>query len=922
MTLSFLSTSSLLEAVHLDFEQLPSLQILKGKLERKQKFLMEGQYPGRPQQLLAHNSYREGIEMKIRALKTTIAAQKKTLDQTPVKGIKNASRLYESGRTKIEEARTLTNCPKPVVNTRTLPLHERAQLAKKLQIILADHTTYKDPAEDNIIEYIDPLQRERIERIACLLLKQKYTFEGEKDSDDAEICTHQTFLDMLFQTYDLIDGQQAAIDRLRSPISASQSSPAISACEPLLDSQYATLEKLRHRYAAIFLFDRLQRISGERALPFDILVSIGSKDPVHRKEVVEDHPFYNLLSARHQNEVMSYLIGHELSLFPQTLNDRRVVGEAPNLESLKGNVFEVHESSPSGSQVASCSSSLDSSDFIISKPPIESIHTGEIKAAFHRYTVYPNENSLCTTLQIPRAMLLMKIKEEGEKEGKEACEIRNALMAPILARKVSDVTRVDYREPLLEETIHPSDSQFTYHNVSKVDFSSYIDHLLSSREPLPLQFVHAYANATNRTINLWIGSYQSVSRQLILIHNCRNEGEKKPIHLFLNNGQYQRLLALDAPGQEKKRMEVVQQKSFDAWQLSSGSSSIDENSLFLTQDEVGQFSDILEQPNFLLVDSFNPYFETDLGNPLPRGYKCELDPSQIHRKWGFRGIDQGEEPGEIVLTGDGFVYYYDLTKEEMAPFHGKSFSFEVEVWSNVKGAYCQFWDYPNLFKTISDTHSGNSSWEKLALNFAVDSSQNRFLFYPIIVPSAKGEEMPIVRVKGVNLREIDGVRSSIPMFPCTFNYSFIMERPGGPIQGYSLVKDPEQEHKKRYGPIDASRRETGHARIEGDGYVFYHPLDPTSLFGQKFRFTAAILSNVPGAHIQYWGYPGPKIQSKSYSSMGEWETLAIEFTISPGKKIYYLYPAILPGTKEVTDTDEVPFVEVKDLKLIPCSSTE
>ncbi|MBY0501500.1 MAG: hypothetical protein K2P93_05810 [Alphaproteobacteria bacterium] len=912
LTISFLSTSSLLEAVRLDFEDLPSVPVLKAKLERKKSFLKHGQYPGRPLQLLANERYTNGVRLKVSALSSIIKSKESALAGTPVKIALRASRTYEEGRTFIARARELTDCPKPVVNIQTLAFHERAQLAKKLQIILQDHSFYEDSSEIGRIEYIDPIQSERLKEIVALLLKQNHAIKGERETDNDRICTHQAFLDMLFQTYDLVSQQQAVVDKLSEPSLASQSAPSIDS-GAVIESHLTTLRKLKDRYAGIFLFDRLQRISGEKSLPFAILTSLGSKDPAHRKEIVESHPFYGLLSARHKNEVMSHLFGHDLTPFPITLIDRRVVGEAPNLESLKGNVFEIDVPLPSYSGepalgVCSSSSPQDLDELIISRP-LEPRHMGGLTAAFHRYTAYPNENSLCTVLQMPRRTLLGKIKEEGEKEGSDARDIRNALMAPILARKVSDVSRVDYRTPLLIGD-----------DVMLEDFREYLDHLLTSREPLPTQIVHAYANSTNRTINLWMGSYQSTSRQLILVHNCKNEGERRPIHLFYNNGQYQRLLPLDAPGLEKKRMELMQQRSFEVWQTTPDSSLIDERNLFLAEDDIGHFSDILEQPRFLLVDSFNPFFETDPGNPLPRGYKQEPDPSQPGRTWGFLEAFS-EEPGELTLRGDGYVFYYDLMKEEIAPFHGKSFAFEVDVWSNMKGPYCQFWDYPHFLKTVSDPHSGNSTWEKLAIDFTVNAARSRFLFYPIIVPSAKDKlEPPMIKVKGANIREIEKAKYSVPMFPLIFNYSFITIRPSEIPQGYSFVQDPDEMAKTQWGPISVSRVQTEHAKITGDGYVFYHPLSKDEIIklsGQRLRFTAEILSNTPGAYIQYWDFPNPdKTKSKPYSQIGSWETLTIEFVVNQRQSQYLLYPTVMPGIKAPeAESTEAPIVEVRNLRL-------
>ncbi|MFX4404697.1 hypothetical protein ABTA52_20275, partial [Acinetobacter baumannii] len=62
--------------------------------------------------------------------------------------------------------------------------------------------------------------------------------------------------------------------------------------------------------------------------------------------------------------------------------------------------------------------------------------------------------------------------------------------------------------------------------------------------------------------------------------------------------------------------------------------------------------------------------------------------------------------GHVALTGDGSVFYYQLSKGELAQLAGQKVSFEADIRSDTAGAYIQYWDYPNSQKTQSARYDG------------------------------------------------------------------------------------------------------------------------------------------------------------------------------------------------------------------------
>jgi hypothetical protein len=148
---------------------------------------------------------------------------------------------------------------------------------------------------------------------------------------------------------------------------------------------------------------------------------------------------------------------------------------------------------------------------------------------------------------------------------------------------------------------------------------------------------------------------------------------------------------------------------------------------------------------------FNPSFKTTSPGAVPQGYLFVEDPAQKGRTWGPSGIIQ-EEEGQVKLTGDGYVFYYKLTKDDIIKFAGQELIFSADVKSNTPGAYLQYWDFPNPDKTQSAPYGGGGDWETLKFKFKVDPSKQQYFLYPAILPSVKGSTPPVVEIKNVRLR--------------------------------------------------------------------------------------------------------------------------------------------------------------------------
>ncbi|MBY0501997.1 MAG: hypothetical protein K2P93_08385 [Alphaproteobacteria bacterium] len=141
---------------------------------------------------------------------------------------------------------------------------------------------------------------------------------------------------------------------------------------------------------------------------------------------------------------------------------------------------------------------------------------------------------------------------------------------------------------------------------------------------------------------------------------------------------------------------------------------------------------------------------------VPQGYTFVVDPVQKRgTKAPLSVILRGE--GHVVLNGDGYVFFYQIPKGEMAQLDGQTLRFEAEVFSDTPGAYIQYWGYhgSSSEKIKSSSHTGSKGWEKLHLAFTVDGSASQFFLYPAVMPGVKeGSPTPTVAVKNVRLERV------------------------------------------------------------------------------------------------------------------------------------------------------------------------
>ena len=150
--------------------------------------------------------------------------------------------------------------------------------------------------------------------------------------------------------------------------------------------------------------------------------------------------------------------------------------------------------------------------------------------------------------------------------------------------------------------------------------------------------------------------------------------------------------------------------------------------------------------------TFNPSFKgSSPSGAVPQGYRLDLDPAQKRgTKVPLSVALRGE--GHVALTGDGYVFYYQLSKGELAQLAGQKVSFEADIRSDTAGAYIQYWDYPNSQKTQSARYDGKGEWETLRLDFTINPQQTMFFLYPAIMPGVKeGSSAPVVEVRNVRL---------------------------------------------------------------------------------------------------------------------------------------------------------------------------
>ncbi|MBY0500506.1 MAG: DUF2397 domain-containing protein [Alphaproteobacteria bacterium] len=141
---------------------------------------------------------------------------------------------------------------------------------------------------------------------------------------------------------------------------------------------------------------------------------------------------------------------------------------------------------------------------------------------------------------------------------------------------------------------------------------------------------------------------------------------------------------------------------------------------------------------------------------IPSGYQFVVDPTQGRRRWGVRKVVQVGD-GHVAVEGDGYVFYYQIPTAEMKKLHGKRFRFEGDVLSHTPGAYIQYWGYFNASseKIKSEIHTGDSSWQRLSLDFTVDENNTRHYIYPVILPAVgESSEAPVVEVKNVKIKQL------------------------------------------------------------------------------------------------------------------------------------------------------------------------
>ncbi|MBY0501955.1 MAG: hypothetical protein K2P93_08165 [Alphaproteobacteria bacterium] len=152
---------------------------------------------------------------------------------------------------------------------------------------------------------------------------------------------------------------------------------------------------------------------------------------------------------------------------------------------------------------------------------------------------------------------------------------------------------------------------------------------------------------------------------------------------------------------------------------------------------------------------FNPSFQwISKQRAVPEGYQFVQDPQQKAKtKWGPLNI-LSKRKGCASVTGDGYVFYYQLASTEMKSLDKQSFVFEVDVKSSTPGAYIQYWGFPQHQKLMSHPHTGSGKWQTLSIEFTVDGNDKQFFLYPAIMPGVgEGSEAPIVKIKNVHLRK-------------------------------------------------------------------------------------------------------------------------------------------------------------------------
>ncbi|MBY0500577.1 MAG: hypothetical protein K2P93_01060 [Alphaproteobacteria bacterium] len=156
------------------------------------------------------------------------------------------------------------------------------------------------------------------------------------------------------------------------------------------------------------------------------------------------------------------------------------------------------------------------------------------------------------------------------------------------------------------------------------------------------------------------------------------------------------------------------------------------------------------------VFNLNSEFETISGNPpTPKGYSFVADPEQKARKHGPKVVTE-KYPGQVAITGDGYVLYSQLSSTDMKKLHGQKFRFEVEMKSTTPGAYVQYWGFKKSSEKLkSAPHSGNGAWQTLSVDFTIDKEATQYLIYPAIMPAVpSNSEAPVVKVRNVRITQL------------------------------------------------------------------------------------------------------------------------------------------------------------------------
>jgi ribonucleotide reductase alpha subunit len=85
----------------------------------------------------------------------------------------------------------------------------------------------------------------------------------------------------------------------------------------------------------------------------------------------------------------------------------------------------------------------------------------------------------------------------------------------------------------------------------------------------------------------------------------------------------------------------------------------------------------------------------------------------------------------LKITGSGYNFHRPCA--QLASYEDQYFVFSVNMKSNFSGAYIEYWDGLNEYK--STPHTGNGQWESLKVEFPIDAKKARFLMlYPAICP--------------------------------------------------------------------------------------------------------------------------------------------------------------------------------------------